>query len=55
MCKSNAAMKEDRALMWTNVIDIIHFLWSFSWYNHAEKKQAKENKWDRGLAGNFVR
>ena len=54
LSKSNAAMKEDRVLMWTNVIDVIRFLWSFSWYNRAEKKQPKENKWDRGLVGNFV-
>ena len=54
LSKSNAAVKEDQVLMWMNVIDVIRFLWSFSWYNHAEKEQAKENKWDRGLVGNFV-
>ena len=39
-------MKEDRVLMWTNVIDINRFLflWSFSWYNHAEKRQPKEEE-----------
>ena len=32
--------------MWTNVIDINHFLflWSFSWYNHVEKRQPKEKE-----------
>ena len=32
--------------MWTNVIDINRFLflWSFSWYNHVEKRQPKEKE-----------
>ena len=37
--KSNAAVKEDRVLMWANVIDIISFIFLCSWYNNAKKKQ----------------
>ena len=43
MCKSNAAVKEDRGLMWTIVIDIIGFIF----YVLGTIMQRKINQWSQ--------
>ena len=43
MCKSNAAVKEDRVLMWTNVVNIISFIFYFL----GTIMQRKSNQWSQ--------